>query len=97
MVKRSPGVYYLKTNWSNYVSVNCCQEQFYLKFVIIMSEKKANKKKCYKSNWKWIEALICKDIKSFRTEIMTLVVYMLSSLPHLAVESLHYLSEAEKK
>ena len=37
------------------------------------------------------------DIKSFRTEIMTLVVYMCSSLPHLAVESIHYLSEAEKK
>ena len=44
----------------NQLSVNCCQEQFYLKFVI-MSGKKSNRMKCYKIKWNEIETLICKE------------------------------------
>ena len=42
------------------LSVNCCQEQFYSKFVI-MSGTKSNEMKCYKIKWNGIETLICKD------------------------------------
>ena len=44
----------------NQLSVNCCQEQFYSKFVI-MSGTKSNEMKCYKIKWNGIETLICKD------------------------------------
>ena len=44
----------------NQLSVNCCQEQFYSKFVI-MSGTKSNEMKCYKTKWNGIETLICKD------------------------------------